>query len=573
MWDSCSDIGVCILFFLSGQIKLAIMSTTILMIYRTITAYWVYQMTTFAEAVLQFLDLLVIKYVHRSHLLGEVMGAQSRIKSWESTMETYPQIIIQLYYLMSVTGNLYDGGALHGGLIYISIAASMLSLQSPFTCVDERYVKAQTELCWTVLVSALIISQRLVELSLRLIVMALFSCTMGGWAAVYLMLTQFLLLTGFQYISELSDAQNRLNCLSLFKKVLSNRMVWLSWVGAPNCLATAFQCVRILENATIIMIAYFVGTDVPRYTQTFWVVVWCASVYVVLFLIANFVLDIRREEPAGLKMAIQHNDATMFSWLMKSDVNPNDMVETHGKSIPAFVYAARFGLGGDARKIIFSFCNSFADPSPVFRDATCVDRFIMPAIISEDADLTIWVYSVRGCPINITDWAIETDGSTDARYNTTWNLDGSYNDRPRWVDLGLEMHIVYSTRMIKVTEFAIGEGAGKGRSYLYSGGWQMSSSETGEEKPMFVHRSQSILPPTTGWDKGPNTFTTSAPELQFKREGTSVRSSFASRHASVHGGRTSARFSSKANLAPQRRTNPKILINKPAFNIQVDHVN
>ncbi len=65
--------------------------------------HWVYASNStmhaeqyYLEPALQFLDVLQIVYVNKSHVNGQVTGGQSRIKVWESTMESFPQMAIQI---------------------------------------------------------------------------------------------------------------------------------------------------------------------------------------------------------------------------------------------------------------------------------------------------------------------------------------------------------------------------------------------------------------------------------------------------------------------------------------------
>ena len=164
--DEATDIAVVIQFYkiyeyetkynqncpsVSGKF-LFFLSLSSLMLYRIVSCIWVYNVTggKWFDTSLQFFDLKLYHALYINFLLHkkEPNNPQRYLQLLEASLESFPQAVIQLYYLFKVGTSNYNSTSNNSstsssnyihGIIYFSLAFSILNISTKMISEDKIY--------------------------------------------------------------------------------------------------------------------------------------------------------------------------------------------------------------------------------------------------------------------------------------------------------------------------------------------------------------------------------------------------------------------------------------------------
>ena len=124
-----------------NMILMAILCGLALLMYKIVSAIAVWRATTWYYGVLQFFDLYIFKEIYQSHLKGKKTDRLRWISNLEAILESAPQILLQLVYLMQSTrGNISDNSP----IVLFSLLISVMKLGSRGISNDAVHVTKES---------------------------------------------------------------------------------------------------------------------------------------------------------------------------------------------------------------------------------------------------------------------------------------------------------------------------------------------------------------------------------------------------------------------------------------------
>ena len=154
--DQVTDLSVIIEFYLITEyehdsnsndckginsLSLLILSIIAFILYRIISSIWVYNMSkSWKHLILQILDLKIFHALYINFITNknEPTTAQRYLQLLEASMESYPQIVIQSFYLIKFE-QLQSTSLSENVLIIISLIFSTYNVSSKFINEDKMY--------------------------------------------------------------------------------------------------------------------------------------------------------------------------------------------------------------------------------------------------------------------------------------------------------------------------------------------------------------------------------------------------------------------------------------------------